>query len=162
MVKTRIAHKVKNIRKKLEDIDANRSKFKLTPNTVSEVGADIVGDISNRETSSLVNLSKIYGRDEEKKMIVDNICNQDIGIRHDDDDVRVYAIWGMGGIGKTTLAQYVYNHETVKTHFELKCWVYVSAVFDVKRIIKAICGSEDTGLDAMQACLQNKLRVCII
>ncbi|PWA40862.1 Disease resistance protein [Artemisia annua] len=158
MVKTRIAHKVKNIRNKLEVIDANRSRFQLTPTNIREDVARIGGEFSNRETSSLVNLSKIYGRDAEKKMIVVKICNQEIGIRHEGDDVRVYAIWGMGGIGKTTLAQLVYNHEMVKTHFELKCWVYVSAVFDVKRIIKAICGSEDSRLDAMQVCLQNKLR----
>ncbi|GKC02601.1 disease resistance protein [Tanacetum coccineum] len=103
MVKTRIAHKVKN-------------KLKMENPT----------------------------REEAKEMIVDKICNQDIGIRHDVDDVQVYAIWGIGGIGKTTLAQYVYNHETVKTHFDLKCWVYISAVFDINRItkteIKAIYG----------------------
>ncbi|PWA34684.1 Disease resistance protein [Artemisia annua] len=111
-------------------------------------------------------LVKICGRDKEKEMIVDKICDQDIGITRDDDDVRVYAIWGMGGIGKTTLAQYVYNHETVKTHFEFKCWVYVSAVFDVKQIIKqiikAIYGPEDLKmeampLDALQTRPQNKL-----
>ncbi|PWA78117.1 Disease resistance protein [Artemisia annua] len=161
MVKTRIAHKVKNIRKKLEDIDANKSKFQLI---TSEDGAGNAGEISNRETSSL--MSKIYGRDEDKKVIVDTICSQDMSITVDDDDVRVYAIWGMGGIGKTTLAQYIYNHEKVKTHFELKCWVYVSNVFDVKRIvkqiIKAICGLEDLKLDEMslddlQIQLQNKL-----
>ncbi|PWA35491.1 Disease resistance protein [Artemisia annua] len=158
MARFRIAHKVKNIRKKLEDIDANRSKFQLTSNTTSEDGAGIAGKISNRERETSSLMSKIYGRDEEKKMIVDKICNQDIGIRHDVDDVRVYAIWGMGGIGKTTLAQYVYNHETVRTNFDLKFWVYVSNEFDVRRIIKSICGSEDPQLDAMQVCLQNKLR----
>ncbi|PWA60198.1 Disease resistance protein [Artemisia annua] len=174
MVKSRIAHKVKNIRKKLEDIDANKSRFQLDPTNIREDVSGIGSAISNRETSSLINLYKIYGRDEEKEMIVDKICNQDIGIPHDDDDnvkndarvyaavqkkdVRVCAIWGMGGIGKTTLAQHVYNHETVKKHFEFKCWVYVSAVFNVKQIIKDICGSEVSGLDAMQASHKNKLK----
>ncbi|GKA38075.1 hypothetical protein Tco_0724640, partial [Tanacetum coccineum] len=45
-----------------------QSRFHLTPNTAcDEVGAGIVGEISNRETSSL--RSKIYLRDEEKKII---------------------------------------------------------------------------------------------
>ncbi|PWA41238.1 Disease resistance protein [Artemisia annua] len=158
MVKTRIAHKVKNIRKKLEVTDANRSRFQLTPTNIREDAAGIGSEISNRETSSLVNLSKIYGRDEEKIMFIHKICNQDIGIRHDVDDLRVYAIWGLGGIGKTTLAQYVYNHETVRTNFDLKFWVYVSNKFDVRRIIKSISDSEDPQLDAMQVRLQNKLR----
>ncbi|PWA67368.1 Disease resistance protein [Artemisia annua] len=167
VVKTRIAHKVKNIREKLEVIDANRSRFQLTPTNIREDAAGIGSENSNGETSSL--MSKICGRDEEKKMIVDKICNPYIGITRNDDDVRVYAIWGMGGIGKTTLAQYVFNHEMVKTHFELKCWVYVSAVFDVQRIvkqiIKVICGPEDLkdlkldemSLDDLQIKLQNKL-----
>ncbi|PWA92870.1 Disease resistance protein [Artemisia annua] len=158
MVKTRIAHKVKNIRKKLEVIDANRSRFQFTPTNIREDAVGVASEISNRETSSLVNLSKIYGRDEEKKMIVDKVCNQEIGIRQDVDDVRVYAIWGMGGIGKTTLAQLVYNHEMVKRNFELKFWVYVSQAFDIKRVIKSICGSENSELDKMQECLQAKLR----
>nr|GEU36668.1 reverse transcriptase domain-containing protein [Tanacetum cinerariifolium] len=121
MSKTKIANKVKNMQKNLEVIDDNRSKFKLTSNTTIKDGARTAGEIPDRETSSL--MSTIYGRDEKKKMIVDKICNQDIGIRHEDDDVRVCAIWGMGGIGKTTMAQYVYDHERVKTHFEFKCWV---------------------------------------
>nr|GEW22966.1 disease resistance protein [Tanacetum cinerariifolium] len=148
---------LENMRKKLEDIDANRSKFKLTPNTTSKDDAGTGGEILNMETSSLVKLSKIYGRDAEKKMIVDKICNQDIGITHDDNDVRVYAIWGMRGIAKTTLAQYVYNHEMAKISFELKFWVYVSSIFNVKRIIKSICRSEDAQFNAIQKRLQNKL-----
>ncbi|PWA71461.1 Disease resistance protein [Artemisia annua] len=167
VVKTRIAHKVKNIRKKLDVIDANRSRFQLIPTNIREDAAGIGSEISKWETSSL--MSKICGRDEEKNLIVDKICNPDIGITRDDDDVRVYAIWGMGGIGKTTLAQYVYNHETVKTHFELKCWVYVSAVFDVQRIVKQIikvlCDPEylkdlkldEMSLDDLERKLETKL-----
>ncbi|PWA52538.1 Disease resistance protein [Artemisia annua] len=134
MVKTRIAHKVKNIREKLEVINANRSLFQLTPTNIREAAAGIGSVISIRQPSSLMPLVEIYGRDEEKRMIVDKIS------RHDVDDVRVYAIWGMGGIGKTTLAQLVYNDEMVETHFDLKCWL------------------DGMSLDDLQIQLQNKLR----
>ncbi|XP_074276950.1 putative disease resistance protein At1g50180 [Silene latifolia] len=40
------------------------------------------------------------------------------------------AMVGMGGSGKTTLARSVYNHRTVKAHFDHKVWVSVSQGWD--------------------------------
>ncbi|XP_073108381.1 putative disease resistance protein RGA4 isoform X2 [Elaeis guineensis] len=50
----------------------------------------------------------------------------------------VLPVVGIGGVGKTTLAQLIYNHERVVKHFELRKWVYVSDNFDVKRISKEL------------------------
>ncbi|XP_034893045.1 putative disease resistance RPP13-like protein 1 [Populus alba] len=44
----------------------------------------------------------------------------------------------MGGIGKTTLAQLIYNDREVEQCFQLKAWVWASQQFDVARIIKDI------------------------
>ncbi|XP_010271394.1 PREDICTED: putative disease resistance protein RGA3 [Nelumbo nucifera] len=47
----------------------------------------------------------------------------------------------MGGIGKTTLAQIVYNDPTVENHFHLRAWVCASEDFDVKRLTKQVIES---------------------
>ncbi|KAJ0751188.1 putative P-loop containing nucleoside triphosphate hydrolase [Helianthus annuus] len=70
----------------------------------------------------------------------------------------------MGGVGKITLAQLVYNHRRVIQYFDLKCWVYVSEKFQVQEIIKGIfefineCECKLTHLDVLQESLQNKFR----
>ncbi|CAK9136486.1 unnamed protein product [Ilex paraguariensis] len=85
-------------------------------------------------TTSLVVESHVYGREKEKQDILelvlkDEACN---------DEARVIPIVGMGGVGKTTLAQLVYNDDKVKDFFDTKAWVCVSEEFDVFMITKII------------------------
>uniref|UniRef100_A0A803PNP6 Uncharacterized protein n=1 Tax=Cannabis sativa TaxID=3483 RepID=A0A803PNP6_CANSA len=52
--------------------------------------------------------------------------------------LEVISVVGMGGLGKTTLAQLAFNNETVKNHFPKKIWVSVSEPFDLLKIASAI------------------------
>ncbi|XP_072064564.1 putative disease resistance RPP13-like protein 1 [Arachis hypogaea] len=95
--------------------------------------AEDLEDISWRIQSSLVESSDIYGRDSDKEAIVewllDNTCN---------DKLSVISIEGIGGIGKTTLAQWVYNDARMKEKFAIKAWVCVATKFDPVNVTKAI------------------------
>ncbi|KAK4732636.1 hypothetical protein R3W88_025624 [Solanum pinnatisectum] len=58
-----------------------------------------------------------------------------------EENVVVISIVGLGGLGKTTLAQWVHNDEMVKANFNKRLWVCVSDVFEVKMIAEKIVES---------------------
>ncbi|KAI8027078.1 putative disease resistance RPP13-like protein 1 [Camellia lanceoleosa] len=88
-------------------------------------------------TSSVIHEHCIYGRDKEKKDIIDFLLRDE----SNDSKVGVLPIVGMGGLGKTTLAQMVYNDEVVDKNFDLRAWVCVSDEFDIFKISKVILES---------------------
>ncbi|EAZ00451.1 hypothetical protein OsI_22472 [Oryza sativa Indica Group] len=57
-------------------------------------------------------------------------------------NVSVLPIFGIGGVGKTTLAQFIYNDPRVQAHFgNRRVWVCVSDLFNKRRITKEIIES---------------------
>ncbi|KAJ4753017.1 Disease resistance protein (CC-NBS-LRR class) family [Rhynchospora pubera] len=88
----------------------------------------------DRETHSFVVESEIIGRDSDKEKVVSKLMDP----KQVRDNVSVLAIVGMGGLGKTTLAQMVYNDDRIKKHFQLFMWVCVSTEFRVTNISKSI------------------------
>ncbi|XP_008245344.2 PREDICTED: putative disease resistance protein At1g50180 [Prunus mume] len=51
---------------------------------------------------------------------------------------RVVSIWGMGGLGKTTLAKQVYHHGDVKRHFNCFAWVCISQQCQAREVLEEI------------------------
>lgn len=90
------------------------------------------------KSNSFVDMSKIFGRDEEKNILAAKLLFDNCEER---EEVPVISIIGMGGIGKTTLAQLAYNNNEMISSFEERIWVCVSDPFDKVKIAKAIVGA---------------------
>ncbi|XP_052153150.1 putative disease resistance protein At3g14460 isoform X1 [Oryza glaberrima] len=115
-------------------------------------GPDLVGN-SNHHTSTTTILCrrtsslspcKIYGRDTEKNTIMEIITVDSY------DGVTVVPIVGIGGAGKTALAQLVYNDPIVGRQFQHNIWVCVSQDFNEMRLTREmldfICKEKYEGL----------------
>ncbi|XP_056165793.1 putative disease resistance protein RGA3 [Syzygium oleosum] len=101
-------------------------------------------------------------RENEKREILDLLTGE-----HDDRtcvDLKVIPIVGMGGVGKTALAQQVYNDARVTGYFDAKAWACVSDNFDMlaitERILETTSGNlscEDKDLNWLQDKLKENL-----
>ncbi|XP_024039376.1 putative disease resistance protein RGA3 [Citrus clementina] len=132
-----IMSKIKEINARFQDIVSQKDLLDFKENSVGRSRKVR----QRRETTSLVNEAKEYGRENEKKEIVELLLRDD-STSH--DLFSVFPIIGMGGLGKTTLAQLVYNDARLQDHFDLKAWTCVSEDFDITRITKSILNSIGT------------------
>ncbi|KAL6002013.1 hypothetical protein ACLOJK_040577 [Asimina triloba] len=64
-----------------------------------------------------------------------------LSARNRDEELSVLPVVGMGGLGKTTLAQFAYNDRRLEGTFDSKFWVCVSDEYDLRRLLKAIVES---------------------
>lgn len=61
-----------------------------------------------------------------------------VSLAVDHHQSRVISIWGMGGIGKTTVVRKVYNHADVKHAFDSFAWVCITQQCHIRFVLVEI------------------------
>ncbi|KAL0929092.1 hypothetical protein M5K25_001032 [Dendrobium thyrsiflorum] len=152
-----MVEKLKEIRERFDEIERDRKGLHLR-----EVDGmrRTVSAQNSRLTSSLVDESSIIGRESEKENIV-KLLLSDLQVSN---KITVLPVVGMGGVGKTTLAQLIYNDPRIRQYFDLRIWIYVSEDFDLVKLTKEIYKSitnkpceEDVGFNYLQDSIKKEL-----
>ncbi|CDP20664.1 unnamed protein product [Coffea canephora] len=129
----RMASKIRDINKKLNKINKEANDFGLIRRATFPYSTTAKVTL-NRETDSSAG-HYVVGRAKDETRLVETLLSLS------EKAVSVIPILGMGGLGKTTLAQSVYNNSHVHSHFEKKIWVCVSDNFEETRLLKMILES---------------------
>ncbi|KAH0469692.1 hypothetical protein IEQ34_001250 [Dendrobium chrysotoxum] len=127
-----IGNKIKDINERLEQIFEDRKHYKLAKSTISKTPQFTLPN--SRKTSSLVD-SYVVGREVEDaaNSLVDRLVGEKV-----DEKCSLFAVTGMGGIGKTTLAKKIFNHPKIQTYLNKKVWVCVSETYVETELLKEV------------------------
>ncbi|XP_024039133.1 putative disease resistance protein RGA3 [Citrus clementina] len=140
--------KIKENNEELRNIATQRDMFK------SESGSKSSERPRRVQSTSLIDEEEICGRVGERNELLSKLLCES---SEQQKGLHIISIVGMGGIGKTTLAQLACNHVEVKRKFDKLLWVCVSDPCEQFRIAKAIAealGIPSSNLGEFQSLLK--------
>ncbi|KAF8038932.1 hypothetical protein BT93_B1477 [Corymbia citriodora subsp. variegata] len=153
-------HKMKS---EIEEMDAKLQEIITRKDSLSleeKKGKQLANRLQDKPIPSTPLTEDIFVGRDDKKM---EIC--ELLTREEDDrtcaNMKVIPIVGMPGLGKTALAQQLFNDAKVTSYFDTKAWACVSDVFDMLAITKSILQKIDCTLpceDKDLGWLQDKLK----
>jgi Leucine-rich repeat (LRR) protein len=125
---TKVKNKMINLLERIEQVASGVSEALSLPRNIRSNNCNMM-------TSSITH-GKIIGRDLKAQQLVTALISSE-----DENPVSVVSIVGVGGIGKTALAQHVYNDTRITENFNVRMWISVTYLFDELRITREMLES---------------------
>ncbi|CAD6224229.1 unnamed protein product [Miscanthus lutarioriparius] len=86
----------------------------------------VLPDYDMRSDELAFQVSEIIGREEEKQALIEQISGGNAELR----GLRLVSVWGMGGMGKSSLVRMVHNDAALLDEFDCGAWVTVPHPLD--------------------------------
>nr|UBY06849.1 NBS-LRR disease resistance protein [Dasypyrum villosum] len=123
-----VAVRIRNLNKKIENI-ANDKIFSTFNSSTQPT--------RNGQTSKLIRSSNLVEPNLVGKEIIHSSRKLvDLVLAHKEDKCYKLGIVGTGGVGKTTLAQKIYNDQKIKGSFKMHAWICVSQDYNQVTLLK--------------------------
>ncbi|TVU26660.1 hypothetical protein EJB05_29215, partial [Eragrostis curvula] len=162
-----VGRRLRNLNEKLDEISKRSTtfNFNLTSYEDHERKMESSRRLPCPETTGQLDLVVIGEKiKEDTRNLVETLTLKEETI-HEDNKVMVFAIVGVGGIGKTTLAKNIFNNEIIQQEFQKKIWVSVNQDYSdtelLKRTIEAAGGNQaGNTMEVLQKTLKETLEGC--
>ncbi|GMN38359.1 hypothetical protein TIFTF001_007595, partial [Ficus carica] len=158
----KMAREIKTIWERLDAISADHKRFHL------KVAQEIQPERYPRERGAVVDEENVVGREREKMEILKRLMSSESNTGSSSTDrrerVSVIPIIGIGGLGKTTLVQVVYNDKEVEKHFSVRLWVCVSDNVDksplIEKVVRSItnASTQHLTMSKLEETVQEKIK----
>lgn len=124
------------------EIDAIKNRISSLSTSLQSYNIKSIGEGessgSRNERQRILRRSYSHVVDEDTVGVEGNVKILVEQLVDPDKRCSVVSIWGMGGLGKTTLAKKVYHHGAVRRHFDCFAWSSVSQQFNIRAVVQEI------------------------